>query len=246
MKVPRNDSANPPAGTRAPASVEAEAPVRSTWNMLVWNHSKLWMALAVGIAVVLASPTHWGMIGRILSGWNGALLVLLPLTYFKLRRLDSRQLRDHYEEEDPTAPVIMIVVVTAAILSLIAIVSLLSTLKQVQPPERAAHLALATLTIANSWAIVHTMFAIHYADMYYSVAADELPPLEYPHTREPLFWDFLYFAFTIGAACQTSDIMTTQTHMRRVVTIHSVIAFGFNVAVLGFAINVSASLLGQG
>jgi uncharacterized membrane protein len=219
---------------------------RSTWNMLVWNHIKLWVAVSVGVVIAVALPRHWVLLSRILTGWNGGLIVLVPLTYLRLRRLDARALRAHYEEEDPTAPVIVIVVVVAALLSLAAIVGLLSTLKQAAPPERLAHLILATMTIVNSWVLVHVMFAIRYADMYYSVAPDGPPPLTFPHTREPLFWDFLYFSFTIGVACQTSDVCTAQTEIRKTVTVHSVIAFVFNVSVLGFAINVSAGLVGQG
>jgi uncharacterized membrane protein len=135
--------------------------------------------------------------------------------------------------------------VTGALLSVMAIVALLSTLKHAAPAERVAHLVLATATVVNSWLLVHTMFTIHYADMYYSVAEDEPPPLLFPETAEPLFWDFVYFSFTIGVACQTADVSTRQTGIRRTVTFHSVIAFVFNLAVLGFAINVSAGLLGQ-
>lgn len=219
---------------------------RSTWNMLVWIHTKVWIAAVVGIVLAAALPASWSVITRILTGWNGAVLVLVPLTYFRLRRLDARELRAHYEEEDPTAPVIIIVVVIAALLSLLAIIGLLSTVKQGPPAERIAHLMLATLTIVSSWFLVHTMFTLRYADMYYSVPQGALPPLRFPETPEPLFWDFLYFSFTIGVACQTSDVSTTQTQIRNTVTIHSIIAFVFNVSVLGFAINVSAGLLGQG
>jgi uncharacterized membrane protein len=168
------------------------------------------------------------------------------MTYLKMRHWDARQLRAHYEEEDPTAPVIIIVVVAAALLSLAAIVGLLSTAKQVPSGEKVTHLLLATSTIALSWLLVHTMFTLRYADMYYSVPQDGERPLIFPGTTEPLFWDFAYFSFTIGVACQTSDVCTNHTEIRKTVTIHSVIAFVFNLAVLGFAINVSASLVGQG
>jgi uncharacterized membrane protein len=216
------------------------------WNMLIWNHLKVWVAAVVGFVIVVFLPSHWSFINRILTGWDAALLVLVPMTYIKLRLLDARALRAHYEEEDPTAPVISIVVVGAAVLSLAAIISLLSTMKHVAPEEKFGHLFLAALTVVESWVVVHTMFTIRYADMYYSVPHDGQRPLTYPATSEPLFWDFVYFAFTIGVACQTSDVCTNTTGMRKVVTVHSVIAFVFNLAVLGFAINVSAGLLGQG
>jgi uncharacterized membrane protein len=234
--------------TRRPlaTAVAASPAARSTWDMLIWNHIKLWVAVLVGVVIAVALPARWSVISRVLTGWNCALLVLVPLMYLRLRHLDARQLRAHYEEEDPTAPVIVIVVVAAALLSLLAIVGLLSTLKQVLPAARFVHLMLATLTIVTSWCLVHMMFTVRYADMYYSVAPDKPPPLAFPETREPLFWDFLYFSFTIGVACQTSDVATTQTGIRKTVTVHSIIAFVFNLSILGFAINVSAGLLGQG
>lgn len=228
------------------STVGAVPPARSTWNMLLWNHTKLWVATGVGIAVTLALPGHWPLLSRILMGWNSGLLILLPLTYARLRRLDASALRAHYEEEDPTAPVIVIVVVVAALLSLAAIVGMLSTVKQVDPSGKIAHLMLSALTIVDSWALVHVMFTLRYADMYYSIAHDGPPLLLFPQTREPLFWDFLYFSFTIGVACQTSDVSTNGAEIRKVVTIHSIIAFLFNVSILGFAINVSAGMLGQG
>src|SRR6185437_15236014 len=93
-----------------PSAVAAIPRGRSTWNMLVWNHIKLWVAIGVGIVIAVVLPRHWTMISRVLMAWNGALLVLFPLTFSRLRRLDARGLRAHYEEEDPTAPVIVIVV----------------------------------------------------------------------------------------------------------------------------------------
>ena len=240
MRARRNRRVSRPASAAA-----ARAENRSTWDMLIWNHLKLWVAAFTGVILVIALPSHWSWISRILSGWNGAMLVFVPLIYLVMRRLDAKQLRAKYREEDPTAPVILLIVVTGALLSVMAIVALLSTLKHAAPAERVAHLVLATATVVNSWLLVHTMFTIHYADMYYSVAEDEPPPLLFPETAEPLFWDFVYFSFTIGVACQTADVSTRQTGIRRTVTFHSVIAFVFNLAVLGLAINVSAGLLGQ-
>ncbi|MDB6101702.1 MAG: transrane protein [Gammaproteobacteria bacterium] len=218
---------------------------RSTWDMLVWNHTKLWMATVVGVVVAVALPSRWWVISRVLTGWNAAMFILVPLTYLRMRRLDARQLRAHYEEEDPTAPVILVFVVAAALLSVAAIVALLSTLKHVAPVVRVAHLTLASMTIAYSWLLVHTMFTLHYADIYYSVPEGTPPPLSFPETRQPLFWDFVYFSFTIGVACQTADVATMQTEIRKRVTVHAVIAFVFNLFILGFAINVTAGLLGN-
>jgi uncharacterized membrane protein len=214
--------------------------------MLIWNHTKLWVAALAGLVIAVALPSRWMVISRVLTGWNAAMLIVLSLTYIRMRHLDAKQLRAHYVEEDPTAPVLLFIVVTAALFSVAAIVALLGTLKHAAPDERVAHLVLAGMTIAASWLLVHTMFTLHYADIYYSVAEDAPAPLAFPETRQPLFWDFVYFSFTIGVACQTADVATTQTGIRRTVTVHSIIAFVFNLVILGFALNVLAGLLGNG
>jgi len=87
------------------------------------------------------------------------------------------------------------------------------------------------------------MFTTHYADLYYSCPKNERP-LSFPDTDMPIFWDFAYFSFTIAAACQTADIFTRRASVRRVVLMHEVISFLFNASILGFAINVTAGLIG--
>ena len=87
------------------------------------------------------------------------------------------------------------------------------------------------------------MFTTHYADMFYS-AAPEKRPLKFPSTPEPVFWDFAYFSFTIAAACQTADVSTEHAGIRKVVLAHTLVSFLFNASILGFAINVTAGLIG--
>jgi uncharacterized membrane protein len=215
------------------------AHVRKSWMV---NHAKLWIAALVGGAICIALPHNWAVLTRALVGWNAAVLVILPLTYMHLNGLDAKQLRERYRADDPSATVILLVVVGAAILSVAAIVAFLATLKSVPPHDRVAHILLAALTIIDSWLLVPTVFTVHYADMFYSAEVGE-QPLKFPETGEPVFWDFAYFSFTIAAACQTADVATTQVGIRRVVVAQSIISFLFNLAILGFAINVTAGLL---
>jgi uncharacterized membrane protein len=156
--------------------------------------------------------------------------------------LDDKGIHARYQEDDPTGPVILLVVTVGALASLVAIVALLATAKQVPPARRFLHVGLAAATIMESWILVGTMFTIHYASMYYRAVDD--PPLRFPQTARPIFWDFIYFSFTIAAACQTADVSTTRVSIRRFVTAQTLISFLFNVSILGFAINVTAGLLG--
>jgi uncharacterized membrane protein len=211
-------------------------------SKLFFKHAKIWIAVAVGLAVWFFLPRDWTALTRALTGWNAAVLVLLPLIFVHLSGLSAVQLRERYRADDSSAPVILLVVVVAAILSIAGIVAFLPTLKGVAQSERIAHMVLATLTICDSWLLVPTMFTVHYADLFYSQQPPR-QPLAFPQTPEPLFWDFAYFSFTIAAACQTADVSTTQSGIRRVVVAQSIISFVFNLAILGFAINVTAGLL---
>jgi uncharacterized membrane protein len=207
------------------------------------QHARLWLSTLAGIGVGVAMPDAIPAVGRVLIGWNAGVLLLLVWVYTEFPRLDARRIRSRYIEEDPSAPLILLIVICAALLSLVAIVALLSTIQHARAEVRTWHVALAALTIASSWMLVATMFTVHYADVFYSAPAED-PPLLFPKTEAPLFWDFAYFSFTIAAACQTSDVATAQLQIRKIVIAQTVVSFLFNVSILGFAINVTASLVG--
>jgi uncharacterized membrane protein len=207
------------------------------------NHPRLWVSVILGVALFWFLPQQWSILSRVLVCWNAGVLLFLILLFFWMTGLSADQICDKYIEEDESGPFILVVVVLAAMLSLVAIIEPLATIKQVSGSERVAHFALAALTLVNSWLLVPLMFTTHYADLFYSVD-EKHRPLRFPDTAMPVFWDFAYFSFTIAAACQTSDVSTTNAAIRRTVIAHTLISFLFNATILGFAINVTAGLIG--
>jgi len=210
---------------------------------LFLGHPRLWISLIAGTLLYIFLPRDWSTLSRVLVCWNGGVIFFLTLIFFWMTRLTAAQICTQYIEEDETALFILIVVIIAAVASLFAIVEPLATIKQVSGSVRAAHFALAALTLIDSWLLVPVMFTTRYADMFYSAAADDRP-LHFPNTPEPVFWDFAYFSFTIAAACQTADVSTQHADIRRVVIGQTIISFLFNASILGFAINVTAGLIG--
>lgn len=202
---------------------------------------KLLIATAVAAVLFFALPVTLSVLARVLLSWNAGALLFMAWIFVRMRGLSSDQLYAKYKEEDPTAMVILVTVICAALLSLAAIVVLLSTVRQVTGLARAEHVTLAALTVADSWLLVPTIFTLHYADAFYS-ASDANRPLLFPQTERPLFWDFAYFSFTIAAACQTADVATLTTSIRKMVLAQSLVAFVFNASILGFAVNISAGL----
>lgn len=216
--------------------------MRSLYKEVI-RHPRLWLGVIAGVGVFIFVPAEWSFLARVLMAWNGGVVLFLVLIYIWMFRLDAKGLHARYQDGDPTAPVILLVVTLAALTSIAAIIALLATVKHFPAAERTLHVVLAAATIVASWMLVATMFTIHYANMFYGSVDD--PPLRFPETTRPIFWDFIYFSFTIAAACQTSDVLTTQVSIRRVVTAQTLVAFLFNVSILGFAVNVSAGLLGE-
>ena len=207
-----------------------------------FQHIKLLTSIAAGVVLFFVLPVHLSVMARVLVSWNGGAILFLVWVFVWMSGCTAEQLYMKYKEEDETAALILVVVTCAALLSLVAIVLLLSTVKQVAGAERVLHIGLAALTVMSSWLLVPTMFTLHYADAFYSASDDERPLL-FPQTLRPVFWDFAYFSFTIAAACQTADVSTANTSIRKTVLAHSVIAFVFNASILGFAVNISAGLL---
>lgn len=212
-------------------------------NKFVRYHIRFWVSVFLGSAIFLLLPAAWNLVSRLLVSWNCGSTLFLVLIYYWMTGLDATQICERFNEEDETAAVILVIVTAAAVLSLVAIVAILATIKQVSGTERTMHVALSVLTVVVSWILVPTMFTLNYARQFYNAPALGRP-LHFPETERPIFWDFAYFSFTIAAACQTSDVSTTQLHIRKTVIAHTLISFLFNVSILGFAVNITAGLFG--
>ncbi len=136
---------------------------------------------------------------------------------------------------------------SAAVASLFAVIFLLDTVKEVDPkldPTQAhlrGYVILSVLTVLSSWTLLHTLFTLRYAHLYY------LPTpaggLNFPDTSQPGYADFAYVAFGIGMTSQVADVGPTNQRFRRLILTHSLLSFGFNTLIVALSINVVASLL---
>lgn len=101
-------------------------------------------------------------------------------------------------------------------------------------------IALLLATLALAWLFSNLVYAMHYAHIFYRPgrSGGDGGGLDFPGAREPDYWDFLYFAFTLGMTFQTSDVAVKSRAMRKVVLAHCLAAFVFNLGVIAFTINV--------
>ncbi len=201
---------------------------------------RLLLSAAAGLLVGLLLPASLRATTRMLVGWDIAALLYLAFAWMMMTRSNAQAMRQRAEAEDEGALALLAITVAGAIASLVAIAVELAGARA-SGGAHALPFVFAGVTVVCAWFFVHTVFAIHYAHDYYGARRGH--GLAFPHESEPDYGDFLYFAFTIGAAAQTSDVTVTVRAMRRLVLAHTILSFFFNTAVLALAINVGAGLI---
>ena len=210
---------------------------------IVRARPRLFLGLAIGIVVFLAlMVTGWRVASRLLVSWDIFVALYLMLALQMMASADVHRMRRQARLQDEGQIMILVLTAVAALASLAAIFALLSTSGgNVRTP---VHLILATLTIVLSWAFTHTMFALHYAHEYYDENRGRGGGMEFPGNEpEPDYWDFMYFAFTIGMCAQVSDVTVSCKPIRRTAYGHSIISFIFNAALLALTVNIAASAI---
>jgi len=198
--------------------------------------------LGVVVFVLLAVLTNWRVATRLVTGWDIAVAVYLVLVFHLMGRSDIARIRRRAADEDEGRLAILVLTVAAALASLAAIFAQLSSSAAAEGGRQPSNTIFAILTILLSWALIHTMFALHYAHEFYDETASG--GLVFPgHDRTPDYWDFMYFSFVIGMTSQVSDVGVTSKQIRRTVAAHGVVSFVFNAALLALTVNLAASAI---
>jgi uncharacterized membrane protein len=207
---------------------------------VVYARPRTFVAIAIGVLAFFLLPASLRLITRLLVGWDVFVAFYLFLVYtMMLRSEHHRRIRRDAVLQDDGRFVILLVTALGAFASIAAIVSELGTSHR-GPVE----LALATATIALSWAAVHTTFALHYAHAYYR--GHKPGGLQFPSGEQQDhadYWDFVYFSFVIGMTAQVSDVGITDKIIRRTATAHGIVSFIYNTALLALMVNIAASAI---
>lgn len=220
------------------------------------NRPQLVAAIVIGIVAGLLVPSKIQAATRVLIGWNFAVWTYLVLMWLHMAFASDDDVSCNASREDESAGTVLFLICTATVASLVAIVIELGTTKSLGLGSKLLHTMLTGTTLIGAWFLIPTIFALHYARLYYGSDPDA-PALVFPDNEQesssggggttltPNYWDFLYFSFTIAVASQTADIALRSRTIRRAVLAQSVLSFYFNVAVLGLCVNIAAGLLGS-
>ena len=197
---------------------------------------RLLASVAIGVLTLVLLPQQLRWTTRALIAWDVTVAAYLIAAFTAMQRASVSYMRRHAVAADDGRFAILFLTAGAALASLLAIVA------EIGPARRGPQeLALAVATIALSWTMIHTSFALHYAHDYYRSA--ECGGLKFPEEDKPDYWDFVYFSFVIGMTGQVSDVAITDRTIRRTATAHGIVSFAFNTALLALMVNIAAGAL---
>lgn len=206
------------------------------------HHGRFYIAAFCGLALWLVAWTlRWAM--PPLIGGDAFFLIYLALMMNFAAQITPDGLRRRARVEDEGILVIALLALGAVVLSLASIFALLA-----RDPD-AWELSLAVASVPLGWLTLHTIAAFHYSHLFY--AADDTEArgedvdcaggLDFPGTKEPGAWDFLYFSFVIGMTAQVSDVTIHAGGLRRLALAHSIVSFFYNTVLLAVAVNVAVT-----
>jgi len=201
---------------------------------------RLMVALGVGTVVLVAAlvaGASWPV--GVTIGWGASAALVLAQTWGSVARMSPAETAEHAQAEDLSRGTADLVVLSASTASLVAVGYILIRAGDHHGTDKVLLVGLAIVSVALSWATVHTIYALRYGDLYYRGTVGGIDF----EGGEPDYHDFGYLAFTIGMTYQVSDTNLKTKQIRRVATRHALLSYLFGAVILAVAINTVSSLL---
>lgn len=210
---------------------------------------RLMIALGIGALVFWLINGHVSLPVLILFTWISVAVTIILLDWIIIATSHPQEVRKIAKLQDSSRAIIFMFVLAASVASIGAIIFLLKSTKAAHA-SKDEHILLAILAVVVSWWLVHTIFTLLYAHLFYDTDTDEgmqrkVGGLDFPGNEAPDYLDFVYFSFVIGMTFQVSDVVITSRRVRRFVLLHAILAFGFNTVILALSINVISGLVSQ-
>ena len=206
----------------------------------------VWLSERRRLAAALASGVVGGLVGGLLGPWEVAALgawcaaasTFLGAAWAVMLPADGHRTRAIAMREDETRFVADVVVLAACLASLVGVGMILLKASHSEGGGAAFLTGLGVLSVVLSWATVHTIYTLRYADLYYTYGGG----IDFNQADDPDYRDFAYLAFTIGMTYQVSDTNLGARPIRHAALRHALLSFVFGTAIIAMTINIVASL----
>lgn len=205
------------------------------------------MAARVGVALLVGAVAA-GAVATVAAryvpvvAWIATAASYLIWTWIVVARMTATDTRDHATREDPTQPVTDIILLLASVASLAGVGYLLIA-ESASGAAATIAAAVGVGSVVAAWLIVHTVYTVRYARLYY---ADPPGGIDFNQDEPPRYLDFAYLAFTLGMTYQVSDTDLQTREIRGTALRHALLSYLLGAVILATIINMVAGLGSRG
>jgi len=195
-------------------------------------------ALVVGLLVTIVTGLLNAWHYAVIAGWAAACLVYVTWVWVSVWKLDGPTTKEHATLEDPGRRTADLVLILAAAASVVAVVYILVDARNLKGGAQLGVALLAIVSVALSWTLVHTLYTLRYARIYYRGGGG----IDFNQKEEPQYSDFAYLAFTLGMTFQVSDTDISSSYIRRTILHHVLLSYLFGTVIVAATVNLVAGL----
>jgi uncharacterized membrane protein len=197
------------------------------------------VAFVVGTAVALLTGMITTWTYAVVAGWAAACIIYIVWVWAVVWGYDPVATKAHALREDPGRGLSDLLLLIASVASVVAIVVILVQAHLLHGFERGILAVLAVLSVALSWILVHTLYMLRYAQLYFE---DDSRPIDFNEKATPQYSDFAYLSFTLGMTFQVSDTNVSDVKVRKTILRHTLLSYVFGTVILATTINLVAGL----
>lgn len=226
----------PPQPAPAPWEPEPDRPGRGRSGPVNSRLAAAAVAAAVA-AVATGFSAPWQ--AALLVPWVAGASTWAGWTWVVVLRLDPVSASRLATSEEPNREQTYVLLLTAAVASLVAVVLGVTKAGHTTGGERVLLLSSSIAAIVVSWLVVHTVFTLRYAALYY------LGPdggIDFNEEIAPVYADFAYLAFTVGMTFQVSDTPITAQSIRHAALRHALLSYLFGTVIIAATVNLASGL----
>ncbi|MEO8105576.1 MAG: DUF1345 domain-containing protein [Candidatus Saccharibacteria bacterium] len=193
--------------------------------------------IALGISVLVGLGGNWAT-GPLVF-WDSAAIIYMCWTWLIIWPMDEAMTARHASREDPSRANSDLLLLAASVASLAAVGFVLVRASSATGLAQGLLAGVGILSVILSWGLVHTIYTLRYALLYYS---DPVGGVDFKESRQPAYADFAYLSLTLGMTFQVSDTDLSNRAFRKTALRHALLSYLFGTIIVATTINLIAGL----